>query len=216
MKPPSSNNANDARPAITASLTSLSVAALGVVFGDIGTSPSSNWDGKSRSEGSPMSARRSSGVGDDAKLHRVSGRLPERTGLASRSPGWRGNSRIACRASYKRCLRNGCSAEKWRRCLLLLRRFGQGDVAEDPEVVGILLLVKLQRTLHCAVVHQLVGEKAATEVTRSGAQIVSVLGYHAAGVIPGPVKQRKQICAGVRPRRVDHADTQTAPCGERD
>ncbi len=39
VTPASSNNANDARPAITASLTSLSVAALGVVFGDIGTSP---------------------------------------------------------------------------------------------------------------------------------------------------------------------------------
>jgi KUP system potassium uptake protein len=37
--PPSSNTPNAARPAITASLTSLSVAALGVVFGDIGTSP---------------------------------------------------------------------------------------------------------------------------------------------------------------------------------
>ncbi|HEV2441491.1 MAG TPA: KUP/HAK/KT family potassium transporter [Steroidobacteraceae bacterium] len=37
--PPSSDTPSDARPAITASLTSLSVAALGVVFGDIGTSP---------------------------------------------------------------------------------------------------------------------------------------------------------------------------------
>jgi KUP system potassium uptake protein len=37
--PPSSDGPNDARPAITASLTTLSVAALGVVFGDIGTSP---------------------------------------------------------------------------------------------------------------------------------------------------------------------------------
>ena len=37
--PPSSNTPNKAQPAIKASLTSLSVAALGVVFGDIGTSP---------------------------------------------------------------------------------------------------------------------------------------------------------------------------------
>ncbi len=37
--PPSSDTPHDARPAITASIGSLSVAALGVVFGDIGTSP---------------------------------------------------------------------------------------------------------------------------------------------------------------------------------
>jgi KUP system potassium uptake protein len=37
--PPSSDTPHDPRPAITASITSLSVAALGVVFGDIGTSP---------------------------------------------------------------------------------------------------------------------------------------------------------------------------------
>ena len=37
--PPSSAAPHRARPEITASLTSLSVAALGVVFGDIGTSP---------------------------------------------------------------------------------------------------------------------------------------------------------------------------------
>lgn len=37
--PPLSDPPKDGRPAITASLTSLSVAALGVVFGDIGTSP---------------------------------------------------------------------------------------------------------------------------------------------------------------------------------
>jgi KUP system potassium uptake protein len=37
--PPSSSTPNEAQPAITASLTALSVAALGVVFGDIGTSP---------------------------------------------------------------------------------------------------------------------------------------------------------------------------------
>ena len=36
---PSSDSPNGGRPAIRASLTSLSVAALGVVFGDIGTSP---------------------------------------------------------------------------------------------------------------------------------------------------------------------------------
>src|SRR5665213_682708 len=37
--PPSSGASTEARPAITASLTSLGIAALGVVFGDIGTSP---------------------------------------------------------------------------------------------------------------------------------------------------------------------------------
>ena len=37
--PPSPDSPNGGRPAITASLTSLSVAALGVVFGDISTSP---------------------------------------------------------------------------------------------------------------------------------------------------------------------------------
>src|ERR1700722_17180589 len=36
---PSSDGSNNARPAISSSLTTLSVAALGVVFGDIGTSP---------------------------------------------------------------------------------------------------------------------------------------------------------------------------------
>jgi KUP system potassium uptake protein len=39
LPPPSSAAPNSVRPEITASLTSLSVAALGVVFGDIGTSP---------------------------------------------------------------------------------------------------------------------------------------------------------------------------------
>jgi KUP system potassium uptake protein len=39
LPPPSSPAPNAVRPEITASLTSLSVAALGVVFGDIGTSP---------------------------------------------------------------------------------------------------------------------------------------------------------------------------------
>ncbi|MGA2564864.1 MAG: KUP/HAK/KT family potassium transporter [Steroidobacteraceae bacterium] len=37
--PPSSDGPNNARPAISSSLTTLSIAALGVVFGDIGTSP---------------------------------------------------------------------------------------------------------------------------------------------------------------------------------
>jgi KUP system potassium uptake protein len=37
--PPSSGGPNNARPGISASLTTLSIAALGVVFGDIGTSP---------------------------------------------------------------------------------------------------------------------------------------------------------------------------------
>jgi len=37
--PPSSGAPNNARPGISASLTTLSIAALGVVFGDIGTSP---------------------------------------------------------------------------------------------------------------------------------------------------------------------------------
>src|SRR4029077_16095857 len=39
LPPPSSTAPNSVRPEITASLTSLSVGALGVVFGDIGTSP---------------------------------------------------------------------------------------------------------------------------------------------------------------------------------
>src|SRR5579862_786713 len=39
LPPPSSAASNSVRPEITASLTSLSIGALGVVFGDIGTSP---------------------------------------------------------------------------------------------------------------------------------------------------------------------------------